>query len=83
MFPISLKRAQATEKIIPKATVYTKEAENLLTVEGGVAQTGGHGVGCLEHPHCELTEPPRTNSRREFTSAVVSHRFLHRNFVGV
>ena len=66
----------------PAACSATRQSEqSSVAVEGDAARTGDHGADCLEHVCCELTEPPRTNSRREFTSAVVPYRLLHRNFV--
>ena len=49
--------------LTPAAYSATRQSEqSSVAVEGGAARTGDHGAGCLEHPHCELTEPPRTNS---------------------
>ena len=52
MFPVSLKRVQATEKIMLNRRLH----------RGSGKFSGDHGLDYFEHACCELTEPPRTNS---------------------
>ena len=44
-----------------------------VAAEGSAVRTGDHGANCFGS---ELNEPPRTNFRRKFTSAVVPYCFF-------
>ncbi len=86
--PVGLRRQPplrgGQKSLAPAVFSATRQSEHSpVAVKGSAVQIGDHGANCFGHARCEPTEPPRRNSRREFTSAVVPHRFLHRNFVEV